>query len=204
EDLREVLPDGVPNSVQEKLDMLRGRVTRMNRMLSDMLTFARSTHGQVLVQEKTIDINGILSDAKTWIDKPDGMHLNIDTIDFGLKVAPTGLRQVLQNLLTNAVRHHDRQEGKVDVTGQQNADGSATIVVTDDGPGIAPEYHESVFKAFTTLKRRDEVDSTGVGLAVVDRLMTNLGGRVAVVSPVDDRGCRFELTFPADLVGALV
>jgi signal transduction histidine kinase len=61
--------------------------------------------------------------------------------------------------------------------------------ITDDGPGIAAEYRESVFKMFTTLKRRDEVESSGIGLALVRKLVTLYGGRCGVESAPERGAC---------------
>ncbi|MEO1574720.1 MAG: PAS domain-containing sensor histidine kinase, partial [Pseudomonadota bacterium] len=200
EDLETALGGSAPEDLTEKLDLLRGRVQRMGRMLTDMLTFARATHGSGSDIEEVADLDELLGEAASWISDARDIEVTVMPIGFGLRVAPTQLQQMLANLMTNAVRHHDRDAGFVRVEAER-IDAGAVLHVVDDGPGIDEEYHDTVFDAFATLKRRDEVDSTGIGLAVVQRTMRSLGGAVRLTSPGKERGCRFSLEFPARLVG---
>jgi signal transduction histidine kinase len=70
--------------------------------------------------------------------------------------------------------------------------------VRDDGPGIAPEYHEKIFKLFQTLKRRDDVEGSGMGLAVVKKLVDQQNGIITVHSQGDGKGTEFCFQWPAD------
>ena len=78
---------------------------------------------------------------------------------------------------------------------------SYRFCVTDDGPGIPEKYQQRIFRMFETLKRRDEVEASGVGLAIVDRLVQSLGGSIEVQSSASERGTTFVVTLPADAAG---
>jgi signal transduction histidine kinase len=70
-----------------------------------------------------------------------------------------------------------------------------TLSVKDDGPGIAPEYHERVFRLFHTLRPRDEVEGSGMGLAIVKKLVEAHGGEIRLHSDVG-QGANFQFTWP--------
>lgn len=69
--------------------------------------------------------------------------------------------------------------------------------VADDGPGIAPEYHERIFGVFQTLVSRDTIESTGIGLSIVKKLVENQGGEITLASELG-RGSTFTFTWPKD------
>ena len=70
--------------------------------------------------------------------------------------------------------------------------------VQDDGPGIAPEFHERVFQMFETLKPRDDVESSGIGLAIVQKIVESYNGRVQIES-TDNRGTTISFTWPKQI-----
>jgi signal transduction histidine kinase len=105
------------------------------------------------------------------------------------------LEVVLRNLLGNAVKHHHQPEGgHVWVSAQEKGDW-IEFAVTDDGPGIDPQFHERIFGVFQTLKPRDEVDGSGIGLALVKRLVEMRGGTIVVESSAG-HGATFRFTWP--------
>jgi signal transduction histidine kinase len=104
------------------------------------------------------------------------------------------LSQILQNLVENAIKHHDRPDGKIAIAVAE-VDGRLRFSVTDDGPGIPERYREAVFKMFTTLKRRDEIEASGMGLALVRKLVAMQGGSCGIES-VPGRGARIWFDWP--------
>ena len=102
---------------------------------------------------------------------------------------------MLRNLVGNAVKHHDRpQDGVVRVAAKELA-GWVQFSVTDNGPGIAPQHQERIFQIFQTLKPRDEVEGSGMGLAVVKKTVESHGGRIELISDVG-QGAVFRFTWP--------
>jgi len=104
------------------------------------------------------------------------------------------LKRVFMNLLTNAAKHHDRPRGTVHVSCVDNGD-HFSFSVADDGPGIPTEYHERVFQMFQTLKPRDTTEGSGMGLALVRRIVESAGGRLTLESG-KGRGALFRFTWP--------
>jgi signal transduction histidine kinase len=104
------------------------------------------------------------------------------------------IQVVLQNLIGNALKHHDRSEGRIIVSVRQ-IDGMAEFRVTDDGPGIEPRFHERIFAIFQTLACRDEAVSSGIGLAIVKKKVLAHGGRIWIESAPPVRGSTFAFTW---------
>jgi signal transduction histidine kinase len=100
---------------------------------------------------------------------------------------------VLRNLVGHALKHHDGPPGKVTVSVEEAGD-LLRISVADDGPGIPPEHHDRVFQMFQTLRPRDEVEGSGMGLAIVKKLVQSQGGTIGVESL--ERGTVIRFTWP--------
>jgi signal transduction histidine kinase len=124
------------------------------------------------------------------------VHVSPDLPEIRTLRAP--LRQVLLNLITNAVKHHDRPDGTITVSAA-DAGELVEFTVSDDGPGIPGEFQERVFGMFQTLKPRDEVEGSGMGLAIIRKVVELQGGRISLES--EGRGCTFRFTWPRTPAG---
>jgi signal transduction histidine kinase len=184
---------GDMDQVFEHVDLIRNRVSRLEKMLEDLLAYARA--GQAKHAVERIDVGTLLEEIeRDWLDIPDGFHLEWDEMPI-LEAQRTLLAEVLYNLIANAIRHHDRDEGHVVVT-HRLVDGMHQFSVADDGPGIPAEYRERIFAMFKTLKPRDEVEGSGIGLAFVTKVVVMHGGTVTVTD-TPARGATFTFTWPA-------
>jgi signal transduction histidine kinase len=110
--------------------------------------------------------------------------------------AAAELEQVLRNLIDNAIKHHDKPRGEVVLSATRVGD-FVEFIVRDDGPGILPQFHEKVFQLFQTLKRRDEVESTGMGLTIVKKLIERQNSLITVHSDGNGTGTEFRFQWPA-------
>ena len=95
------------------------------------------------------------------------------------------------NLIANAVKHGGR---RIDVGAEPVSDGWE-FFVRDDGPGIPACFHAQIWGLFQTLKSRDQIETTGIGLAIVRRIVEAHGGRAWVESE-EGRGATFRFTWP--------
>ncbi|MBC8284606.1 MAG: HAMP domain-containing histidine kinase, partial [Nitrospinae bacterium] len=109
-----------------------------------------------------------------------------------VKSNSTKLKQTFSNLISNAFNHHDRENGKIVISALEN-DENFEFVVKDDGPGIAPQYHEKVFQIFNTLGVNSKKSSTGIGLAIVKKIVNEFEGEIFVESDVG-KGASFKFT----------
>ena len=101
---------------------------------------------------------------------------------------------VLENLIGNALKHHDRSEGRITVSMRQ-IEGEMELLVADDGPGIEPQFHDRIFAIFQTLACCDDTESTGIGLAIVKKKVLAHGGRIWIESAPPVRGSTFAFTW---------
>jgi len=106
------------------------------------------------------------------------------------------LQQILGNLISNAIKHHDRDHGTIHVNAEVQQD-RVVLSVRDDGPGIELRHQEKIFELFQTLKSRDEVEGSGLGLAIVSKLASHQKGKITLVSdPNKERGSTFVVELP--------
>lgn len=113
---------------------------------------------------------------------------------------PTRIQQVFQNLISNAIKYMDKPEGEIRVACV--ADGKHWIFsISDNGPGIDKQHFEKIFQLFQTLAPRDRVESTGVGLALVKKIVEMYGGRVWLESTAG-QGSIFFFTLPRTAASA--
>lgn len=189
EDLQAFLDD----DARESMALLRNRVARMERLLDDLLQHSRIGRGKT--SGKKINGAELMGVIRDLVPLPEGFRIEVDDSLAGIELPRMPIQNVLLNLVSNAVKHHDRCDGTVRVSVADRGD-SFVFTVADDGPGIPPEYHEQVFEMFTTLKPRDVVEGSGMGLAMVRKTVALAGGEVTLCSD-GGRGCTFRVTWPA-------
>jgi signal transduction histidine kinase len=106
------------------------------------------------------------------------------------------LQRILSNLIGNAIKHHDKPQGRIGLTMKEEK-GFYAFAVRDDGPGIPTQFHDQIFKMFQTLRPRDQVEGSGMGLAMARKTVELFGGALSVESN-SDRGCTFRFTWPIE------
>ncbi len=125
---------------------------------------------------------------------PEGFSVTVDTSLAEVHVTRNPLAQVLHNLINNAIKHHDEARGTVHVS-VADCGQMLKFSVSDDGPGIPKEYREEIFAMFKTLKPRDQVEGSGMGLALVRKIVSRMGGACGVQCP-PSRGSEFWFDWP--------
>ena len=173
EDCQHILPE-------ESLENLRLVVSRANRMqslLEDLLTFAKIGREDRTVTR--IELAKLISDLNPLLDLPEGFEINVAPAELVVPSVP--FKTVMLNLVGNAVKHNDKDMGKV-VVECKVSEFCYEISISDNGPGIEEKYFERIFQLFQTLKSRDELEASGIGLAVVKKYVNQFGGRIEIAS----------------------
>jgi len=154
---------------------------RMQRLITNLLEYSRV--GRAGLAPEDVDLAAVAREAIVGLRGPieeAGAEIVVDPLPV-VRAQPHELTRLVQNLVANAIKHHDRASGLVVVSASQAGD--ATVVeVRDDGPGIPSEHHSRVFKMFQTLRPRDERGGSGMGLAVVKKVLEAHGARVELHS----------------------
>jgi signal transduction histidine kinase len=124
---------------------------------------------------------------------PPEFRLQADGLPL-LETQRVPLETVMRNLLGNAIKHHQRADGCIVVTAEER-ENMVEFRVSDDGPGIAPAFHERIFELFQTLQPRDQLEGSGMGLAIVKKTVESMGGTITVESEAGS-GATFCFTWP--------
>jgi PAS domain S-box-containing protein len=187
------LADRFTAESREHMRLLHGRVHRMEALIDGILQYSRA--GRTQEPPERVDTAALLDEVVDLLAPPDGVDVVVQP---GMPVITTErlpLQQVFMNLVGNAVKYGG-PGARVEVSAQPEGGGVCEFTVRDDGPGIAPEYHERIFTIFQTLEARDKVEGTGIGLSIVKKMVESRGGRVWVDS-APGRGAAFRFTWPA-------
>lgn len=172
------------------LDLMEAKIEKMDQFLEDIINY--SEIGAKSLKTNTIDLNKKVFKIVESIDVPKNIKVVIkDNLPI-LKGDARRLRQVFQNLISNAVNFNDKAEGLVEI-GVEETEDFYTFSIKDNGQGIAKEYHEKIFNTFTTLGYHEK--STGMGLSIVKRVLDLYGGDIWLESEVL-KGSIFYFTIP--------
>jgi light-regulated signal transduction histidine kinase (bacteriophytochrome) len=173
------------------LNMMMNRVSRMEKLLDDVLAYAK-----VGKRDNTFEEVDILGMIKSIVDMLPADHFEVvaQTNASTLFAERYPLEQVLRNLIGNAIKHHHTGRGKIQINITEH-EKHFEFLVEDDGPGIPQENREEVFEMFKTLKPRDEVEGSGMGLALVKKIVETQGYTVQVLPPTNS-GLRIQFSWP--------
>lgn len=190
--LEEDLAGHLPPEGKEMLEMLRGRVRRMEALINGILQYSRA--GRLAPHYQWTDTQKLLEQIIGDIDVPETFAVTLQHPLPYFETETLLLSQVFSNLISNAVKHHDRTNGHVTISVGEAGE-FYRFTVADDGPGIAPQYHEKIFGIFQTLQSRDTLESTGVGLALVKKIIEVQGCTYDLQSDVG-QGVSVSFTWP--------
>jgi signal transduction histidine kinase len=168
---------------------------RMRRLVADLLLLARADAGRV-APHTPVDLAEVVAEAAGELEPVAGDHqLSVSARPGAvMEGARDELHRLTLNLLENALRHTD--PGTAVEATVERVNGEVVLSVEDDGPGIPPELHDKVFERFFR-GAGDRSGSSGLGLAIVRAVARSHGGSVALAEPLDGRGARFVVRFPA-------
>jgi len=187
------LDDRFTDSAREHMRLLRTRVERLDGLIDGILRYSRA--GRVGERPERVDVGALVHEVVDLLAPPPEVEVRVLPGFPVLLTERLPLQQVLLNLVGNAVKYRRGEAPWVEVAAERR-DAGWEFRVSDNGRGIAPEYHERIFGIFQTLHARDEVEGTGIGLSIVKKAVESRGGRVSVESG-DGQGATFRFLWPA-------
>lgn len=191
--LEEDLADKLDPKSLEHLRLLRERVAKMNALIDGLLEYSRM--GRVTQPEVLLKAEDVVSRVLEVLPPREGIEVQVAGPLPEIHADPVRIAQVFQNLIGNAIQHHPGPEGKVEVSCQEQEE-VWEFSIRDDGTGIDPRYHERIFEIFQVLERRPGTESTGIGLALVKKIVQDRGGEIWVESAgVPGEGTTFHFTW---------
>ncbi len=177
---------------KESLELLVGRVKRMHNLIDGILEYSRV--GRIREKRKRVDLNQLVPQVIEFVSPPPYIEVTIaDTLPT-IECESTRIHEVFQNLLDNAIKYMDKPKGEITIT-CVNTNSHWRFGVSDNGPGIDERHFSKIFQIFQTLSPRDQVESTGIGLTLVKKIVELHGGKIWVESQLGT-GSTFYFTMP--------
>ena len=190
--IEEDLGDRVTGESREHMQLLKGRVNRMEALINGILAYSRA--GRVTEKAESVDVGRLLTETIELLSPPEGTEIVVASEMPVVYTERVPLQQVFMNLLGNAIKYNSNPHARVEVSAKSR-DNQYEFAVADNGPGIAPQYREKVWQIFQTLAPRDKVEGTGIGLSVVKKIVEARGGSAWLESEVG-KGTTFFFTWP--------
>jgi PAS domain S-box-containing protein len=210
--LSEWIEEEVRPYSSEQLDLniqlLRQRTYRINNLVDGLWEYTNL--GQTPVTPEPIELATFLQEITTALLLPPNFKIEVHPTDLQMAAGKSHLRKVLEELLENAIKHHDGAVTQHDLGGAVPQDQhlgqigicvelvgtQVEFVITDDGPGIEQEHHQRVFRLFETLQPRDVQENTGIGLAIAKKLVDRVDGKIWLATPASGKGLAVHFTWP--------
>jgi signal transduction histidine kinase len=191
--LRTDLGDALGDDNREHLQLVADRVHQMEQMIQDLLTYSRL--GREARPPEAVAVGDLIRAQLDILDIPETFTVTVQA-DLPTLIIDVGLfEHVVRNLVDNAIKHHDRPEGRVRI-GMVSGTAIPTFEVADDGPGIAERYRERVFEIFQKGGSRSDAGGSGMGLALVKKAVERNGGQISIMATTEERGTTFRFTWP--------
>ncbi len=191
--VEEDLADKISDEGRDQMRLLRGRVNRLEALINGILSYSRA--GRVRETLELVNVGQLVREVVELVAPTTGVQLTLPSELPTIVAERVPLQQVLMNLVSNAIKHAKKDQPQVTITCSPNRDGYS-FMVKDNGPGIAPAFHQRIWIIFQTLEPRDKVEATGIGLSIVKKIVESRGGRVWINSVPGD-GAEFHFTWPA-------
>ena len=193
--VEEDLGDRLQGEARENMQLVRGRVRRLENLLNDLLNYSRARRVESPVEPT--DLEELISTSWKLLNSGNRLKLvlNLELESKTANIRVSALEQVLTNLFSNAIKHHDKETGTIFVTVSEQPE-CYIFLVADDGPGIPVDQRERAFQMFQTLRPRDEVEGSGMGLAIIRKLIERIGGSITIEGRPGGRGVQFRFTWP--------
>jgi signal transduction histidine kinase len=174
--------------------LLRNRVTRLDALLDALLTYHGI--GNRPHAPEPVALEPLLAQIAAALAPPSGFEVRYVGAPIVLDADRRALELVITHLVGNALKHHDRVSGLVELRAFLDGD-VCRIAVVDDGPGVPGALRHRIFEMFQTLRPRDEVEGSGMGLALARKAVRLNGHDLTVESPVaGGRGAAFAFAWP--------
>jgi len=190
--IEEDLSEQLTEDTQHQMNLLRGRVHRMEALINGLLEYSRV--GRLHTATVKVSVAQVLDEVIDSLSPPQTFTIEVGANLPELVTERLPLEQVFSNLIGNAIKHHPQMDGKVQISVREQ-DEFYEFAVADNGSGIDPQYHEKVFGIFQTLEARDKSENTGIGLAIVKKIVESQGGSIWIESQLG-QGATFRFTWP--------
>lgn len=185
----------IPTDIQNHLALLKSRVSRMEALIDGVLEYSNANKIKYEVVE--VELNELIKEAIAINNIAPKVSILINVDDLTFKTKKIKLEQILYNLINNAIKFNNYEFPKLTINAVKK-EHEIEISITDNGPGIAEEFHETIFEIFRTLHSRDSIETVGIGLSIVKKFVEEEGGKIWITSKLGE-GTTFYFTWPINM-----
>ena len=175
------------------LDGLRRAVWQAEALVDGLLELSRVGSRNLVYQ--AVNLNTVLQEIITSLSLPEDVDILWQGTWPTMEVEPVLLRQIFQNLISNATKFNRAPRKRIELGWRPVGEHDCELYVRDNGLGIDPRYSEQIFQIFQRLHTKQEYEGTGIGLAIVKKAVSRMGGTVHVTSTPGE-GSTFFVTLP--------
>ena len=177
--LQDDMGEQLTDDSKEHMRLLQGRVRRMEGLIDGILAYSRA--GRKLTPPEPVETGALVRDVIELLAPSAEVRIEMPDQFPTIEAERVPLQQVFMNLIGNAIKftRAARPDAVIRIAWRDVADGFE-FTISDNGSGIAPEYHDRIWGIFQTLAPRDKVEGTGIGLSVVKKIVESRGGKVSL------------------------
>lgn len=191
--LEEDVGETVSEESRSLLHELKRRVRRMEQLLSELLEYSRV--GREQIHKTNTNLNDLVAEVVQLVDMPTDATVHTQENMPTIKTDRGSLARVVLNLFSNAIKYRGDDPLRIDCRCELQG-GFVRFEVKDNGIGIAPKFHDRIFVMFKRLHSQSQIEGSGMGLALVQKLVEQSGGEIGVES-TEGEGAMFWFTWPA-------
>lgn len=185
--------DSLPDGAKKSFSMIKSRSKRLSYLLDDLLD--HSLVSNQLTVESELEFDNIVNQAYTSVNGSENFNLSVPSVI--VKLPSAALKIITKHLISNTVKHHGKQSGSISLSIKRTSNGYY-IYYTDDGQGIPEVHADKVFKIFHTLKSRDEIEGSGIGLTTVKKIINYYNGNINLIYKNGQQGVNYEIFWPSN------
>jgi signal transduction histidine kinase len=193
----DLISDGhkITGHLADHITLMNTHTQRLDRMLIDLLVYSRVGRSQ---STSVVSLQDTLDTVFEQVKLPKGFNVEVDLQCATLMFGERDILTLLTSLISNSIKHHHLDHGRIQISSRREDD-MCIIQVSDDGPGIPEKFSQRVFEAMTTLKPRDEVEGSGMGLAIVRKIVDHHDGQLECMSYQNATGTIMEMRFQQEI-----
>jgi light-regulated signal transduction histidine kinase (bacteriophytochrome) len=193
--LQEDYGDKLDDEARRIMWVIRNNTTKMGQLIDDLLAFSRMSRQDMVKAQ--VDMGVIVNEVRDSLSSQFDLkrvHWQIQPLP-EVRANENMIRQVWINLLSNAIKYSSKREISQVEIGSYRQNGQVVFFVKDNGAGFNQKYSEKLFKVFQRLHSATDYEGTGIGLALVEKIISKQGGKVWAEG-VEDKGACFYFSLP--------
>ena len=167
---------------QEYLDLMKRKVAQIEQLIEGILEYSKAGIENSHIEK--IDVKKLVEDTLNLIEIPQKFDIQVSEKLPNIFAEKIKMKQVFQNLITNAVKYNNKEEGTINISSSED-EKFWYFSVADNGIGIEQQYFNKIFEVFQTLHQKDKFESTGIGLSIVKKIIDQHKGFISVESQLD-------------------